>query len=79
MTTEWMEYAACKGLKTDLFFPEKGGSHALTGALKKLCGKCPVQPACLKYALDANLTDGLWGGKTPNERIRIRRQSMRVT
>lgn len=79
MSTQWMEEAACKGLKTDLFFPEKGGNHALTDALKRLCDRCPVQPDCLSYALRANITDGLWGGTTPNARAKIRRQAMRVT
>lgn len=39
---------------------------------KKLCGFCPVQNTCLKYALEANEIEGVWGGLTPEERKRMR-------
>lgn len=41
------------------------------GGLKILCSTCPVQQACLRYALDYDV-DGVWGGTTAAERRRLR-------
>lgn len=30
---------------------------------KAVCTSCPVQAACLKYATQVHVTDGVWGGK----------------
>lgn len=40
----------------------------------KLCANCPVQLDCLQYAIDNNLTDGVWGGMTPPQREAHRKE-----
>ena len=72
----WQEWAACKGTNPDVFYPldDLGASHA-----KSFCANCPVQEACLRYALARREKHGIWGGKTTSEResiIRRARQRM---
>jgi hypothetical protein len=38
---------------------------------KALCATCPVQPECLKFAVDLEPSDGIWGGTTFEERLLI--------
>ena len=43
---------------------------------------CPVQAACLDYAIDNHVDHGVWGGKSERERRRIaraRRRGFNVT
>lgn len=65
---DWSDDAACKGLSTDLFFPERGNSTAERAAIKELCGGCKVQAKCLNFAIDNYINYGIWGGMTLNER-----------
>jgi WhiB family redox-sensing transcriptional regulator len=39
---------------------------------------CPVQGACLEYALSRREKEGVWGGCTERERRRIIRQRRRT-
>lgn len=74
----WREFAACKGVDPELFFPQYGGREGdePTGA-KIVCAGCVVRTACLNYALDNNEAFGIWGGKNESERRRLRRQRRR--
>jgi len=67
----WMERAACRGLPTDLFFPERGAD---TRAAKAVCAACPVSDDCYEYAFASHERHGIWGGTSERERRRIRRQ-----
>lgn len=69
--TEWRLFAACKGFDPDLWFPEKGDNRT-AGIAIAICNDCPVTAACLRYALDANERDGIWGGLTPMDRRHVR-------
>jgi len=71
MNVRWMQRAACKGLDTDLFFPDTGVNHA---RLKKLCAACPVRQQCLQYAVENGMDDGLWGGLSPRQRRPLRKK-----
>ncbi len=66
----WWSDAACKGLDSDLFFPERG--HTSRKA-KQVCSGCPVRAECLAYALELNERFGTWGNKTDRERWKIRK------
>ncbi len=66
----WMEDAACKGTDTDLFFPEGPGSHP--SEARAICARCPVREQCLTFALDWNITHGVWGGLAPKQRRPLR-------
>jgi WhiB family redox-sensing transcriptional regulator len=66
----WRESAACRGANADLFFPERGAS---TRPAKAICAACSVQAECLEYALASGERHGIFGGKAPRERRKMRR------
>lgn len=75
----WRDRAACRGCRSDLFFPDKGGEKAFDQG-KKICGACGVRRQCLELAeAFAHFGDryGLFGGLTPNERKQRRRDDVR--
>lgn len=65
----WVKDAACKGVDTGLFYPERGEPtrHAL-----EVCKPCTVKAECLQYAIDNSERWGVWGGMTERQRRRIR-------
>ena len=63
--------AACQDHDRELFYPLTYGPHSAVQVAdaKRVCRRCPLQAACLRYALDnGEMTYGIWGGTTPNER-----------
>ena len=60
---------ACRGEDPELFFPISAAGPALAQvrSAKAVCGRCPVQPDCLSYALITQ-PEGIWGGTTREER-----------
>lgn len=74
--TPWMKQANCRGILTNIFFPEE--NEVLVGAAaKKVCRRCPVKEECLQWALDHDEV-GIWGGTTDAQRDSIRRKRHRV-
>ncbi|MEO6158661.1 MAG: WhiB family transcriptional regulator, partial [Ilumatobacteraceae bacterium] len=58
---------ACAAEDPELWFPPNRRSpNAITA--KKACRACPVQGACLEYALDNDERYGIWGGLDEEER-----------
>lgn len=68
---DFTDYANCRGLDPDLFFPERGASIKEAQAV---CQGCVVREECLEYALETKQLHGIWGGASERERRRIRRQ-----
>jgi len=71
----WRDEAACRHENADLFFPA-GNTGLAAGqieAAKAVCRPCPVQDACLRFALETNQEAGVWGGRDEDERRRLRR------
>lgn len=68
---EWRERAACRMSDSDLFMP---GSTRVAQA-KAICFWCPVREKCLEQALLLD-ADGIWGGMTHQERLRLRLPTM---
>ncbi len=71
---EWREFANCRPQpgeerKTELFFPVRGGDHRLA---KEICKGCSVTEPCLKFAMDEDLRQGIYGGLSENQRKKIR-------
>jgi WhiB family redox-sensing transcriptional regulator len=67
----WHAQAACHGVGTELFFPEKGDPLA---PAKAVCALCPVAHECLDAAImDVDGTHGVWGATSRKERQRLRR------
>lgn len=67
---EWVDYALCAQVDTDVFFPEKSGTAA---PAKAICALCPVRRQCLESALARRERHGVYGGKTEFERRQILR------
>ena len=73
--SNWRAESACLNTDPDVFFPVAVGTAAgklVTRALR-ICDGCPVKQQCLDYAMRSGEKDGIWGGTTPEERIRDRR------
>ena len=60
---DWTEDALCPQVDPNMFFPDKGGS---TRPVERICNHCPIQEACLDWALGWEVAmgsmDGIWGG-----------------
>ena len=67
----WHQDALCPQVSPDFFHPEVGES---VRPAKQICALCPVSEQCLQWALDHGERDGIYGGKTPNERKRLRKE-----
>jgi WhiB family redox-sensing transcriptional regulator len=73
-TLVWRQRAACRGVDPDIFYPV---SDEEAEDAKAICAQCPVQRACLEWALAHRESDGVWGGATERERRRIIRRRRR--
>lgn len=74
----WMSDAACAAHPDpELWFPGTGDQRVLSLPAKAICADCPVQSACLDYALSFPSLQGIWGGTTEPERREIRRKANR--
>lgn len=69
-----IEQASCRGLDTNLFFPERGEDSSIA---KRICFTCPVKNPCRDWALANNEKHGIWGGTSEKER-RTRRRTRRT-
>lgn len=69
---EWHERASCRGIDTNLFFPERG-RDGYTDVISKYCRKCTVRLQCLESANEYphNLY-GIFGGLTSKQRRLLR-------
>lgn len=70
-TEQWVEYAACRSIGPDVFFPEIGEDWR---GPQKACASCPVRLQCLdavmRYELGRDRAQrfGVAGGLTPSKR-----------
>jgi WhiB family redox-sensing transcriptional regulator len=67
-SADWRLLAACRGLDTKLFFPERGEDQS---AARAVCGGCPVRAECLADGIHEK--NGVWGGTSERERRALRR------
>lgn len=67
----WREQALCTQMDPELWFPEVGENPRQA---KLICSWCEVRSDCLAFALRANEQHGVWGGLSPWERNRLRRE-----
>ena len=74
----WHKFGACRGLDTNLFFPDRGVSHWEIEHAKQVCKKCVVREFCLSDALAQDEDPaGVWGGTSGRERRELRRVALR--
>ena len=73
---DWQRQGACRYCSPELFFPIGSTAADVVAdieAAKAICATCPVQPECLRYALQTRQEYGIWGGMTEDERAWLRR------
>ncbi len=73
----WRQQARCRGMPTEVFYPDTEENDDAAAPAKAICAECPVREACLEYALAAREKYGVWGGLTERERRRILRHRRR--
>jgi WhiB family transcriptional regulator, redox-sensing transcriptional regulator len=76
----WENDAACRDTDPDIWFAfdtsDRTARHNQSEA-KRICFGCPVIDDCLDYALEHNISDGVWGGLNERERRRVARARRR--
>jgi WhiB family transcriptional regulator, redox-sensing transcriptional regulator len=77
--TNWRAAGACLSADPDLFFPisAKGPAEKQVARAKRICAACRVRRECLEFAMTHDLTYGIWGGTTVEDRQRERRRQRR--
>lgn len=67
---DWRELAACRGMDTDIFYPEGRGRplRAREAEAKAICAGCPVAASCRAEADTYPERFGIWGNATETER-----------
>lgn len=72
---QWREYAACREVGPEWFFPERGDSTEMLAVARKICARCEVRMECLEYAMrveDVRSTrHGMYGGMSAKQRIKL--------
>lgn len=67
----WLDQAKCRGMDSDRFFV-RGVAQARP--VLRVCERCPVKEPCLRYAIDNDITFGVWGGLTERQRRAYQRR-----
>lgn len=67
---DWIKDAACRGMDTNIFFPERGDTASVRLA-KSICNGCKVQQQCRTYGDMERF--GFWGGESVRGRAVDRR------
>ena len=77
----WLDDAACKGMPTDWWYPQRGDNRSpIFKRAKQICAGCTVQRPCLDEVMGteaARSRHGYWGGMSPNQREELFRQRRR--
>lgn len=74
MNTDMFKQAACFGIDTDIFYPDKNVfTPDEISMLTRMCNSCPIKDGCLEWAL-AHERDGVWGGTVPYQRNLLRKK-----
>ena len=76
---DWRNDAACREEDPELFFPVGTSGPALMqiAEAKRVCRRCTVTEACLKWALESGQDAGVWGGMSEDERRALKRRRQR--
>lgn len=77
----WQRHAACRGLEAEIFYPpdsDGAGDDEAAFEAKAVCAACAVSGECLEYAITVREKEGVWGGQTAAERVRIIRRRRRA-
>ncbi|WP_460663716.1 WhiB family transcriptional regulator [Kribbella swartbergensis] len=77
--SNWRSGGACVEEDPDLFFPvgSTGPAQLQAEAAKRICRRCDVVDACLRWAMETGQDAGVWGGLSEDERRSLRGRSRR--
>lgn len=77
--TNWRAASACLNTDPDVFFPVAVGTASAKQVARalRICDGCSVRQQCLDFAVRSGEKDGIWGGTTPEDRVRTRRSRNR--
>jgi len=67
--------AACVGMPTEWWFPDKHPSAQMVMNTRKaiqICNSCAEQKECADFAIDNPGVQGIWGGMSTKLRVRTR-------
>lgn len=67
----WPQQGLCVGDDPEKWFPVHGKDPNLA-ASRMICAACPVKLQCLEFALETQSDDGVFGGLSGAERVRLR-------
>lgn len=72
VNSSWMDYAACKGMDSSIFFPNERSLKDVERVklAKEVCESCSVRDVCGLHAERYKEDMGIWGGLTATERSR---------
>jgi WhiB family redox-sensing transcriptional regulator len=76
LSPDWRAVGACRTADPDIFFPVAVGTPVAARQVARaqlICAGCAVRQQCLDFAMRTRETAGIWGGTTPEERIRVHR------
>lgn len=80
ITTSGSARPLCESEDLELFWPAPrsytSGSPTNRNRIlhaKAICRACPLREGCLRWALDNDEREGIWGGTTPKERELIKK------
>ncbi|MEU7170357.1 WhiB family transcriptional regulator [Micromonospora tulbaghiae] len=67
---DWRHDAVCRDMDGELFFPigVSGPAQMQTEQAKNICHTCPVEAACLAWAIESGQEFGVAGGMSEDER-----------
>lgn len=73
---DWRERASCRSVDPELFFPVGTTGIAIDQIekAKAVCRSCAAMDECLEFALATNQESGVWGGKSEEERRKLRKR-----
>jgi Pyruvate/2-oxoacid:ferredoxin oxidoreductase delta subunit len=78
---DWQRRGLCRSLPASVadavFFPEDATDAAARNAANRFCDLCPVNAACLTYAVE-NADYGIYAGTTPKQRRAMGRNRERI-
>lgn len=70
----WEDYALCREMDPELWFPDEVGGKWQARDAKRICERCPVKRQCLA-ATPVSDRYSVRGGLSPKQRAKLRREA----
>lgn len=68
----------CQTTDPELWYSDKNDVGLTYRQAREFCTQCPVMVQCANYAIEAGEADGVWGGLTPRDRMKMRAAKGRI-